>query len=356
MANLLPPVVHPNPMFKPFIISLLKQSGITKKRHVLLLTNETAMKEWTKVVTTRNVHPTMNYELYETFGDALANNIVLWFFKKQYPQQFDPTLEMKDINGMGVVGVLTRFKQLGVEKKMFSTYGEKLGFSPFVRATEEDSYRSKSILEDVFEAFIGCLGNMVDTKIQEFFGYAVAFKFMVPLMEKEVFSFEKESLYDANSLLNEDLAYFLKKILTVSYEQEKTEFPNDYRKRFKMVLVLKNQTGNKSVIYRSPAGYGPKKKEASLKATENTRADRTYKNLLAYLHRNREKELSRQQLEEEKFQREHPDEYLKIARQEEEERAKLRAQLPRINVPLHRPFQPPTDVKKSRLVGVSKLT
>ena len=281
---------HPNPEFPRFIDSLLRQAGI-RKDHRLMLTDDTAMIEWTKVFTSSGTNPQYNYELYETFGDTMANNVVLWYYKKRFPQHFDPTKPLQQVEGMGAVGVLSRLKQVGVSKKTFAKYANELGFRPFIRATEEEIKKSQSILEDVFEAFIGCLANMVDTHMQEFFGYGVAFTFMQPLLDREVLSLKRDVIFDPKSLFNEQIGPYRGLFVETTYQQDMAHVSEDFTKQFKVVLVIRNTKGKQSIIYTSPPGFGAKKKEAEQQATKFTLQDRSYQMLIGVLQKQKQKYL-----------------------------------------------------------------
>lgn len=285
-------LIHPDQSFSTFIDSLLKKAKLRKEHRAILMTRE-CMIEWTKVFTSKGTNPTHNYELYETFGDGMANTVVLMYFKKRFPQYFNPTKPIHDVNGMGVVGVLSRLKQVGVSKDKFAKYGHELGFRPYIRATEEEVMKSKSLLEDVFEAFIGCLAIMIDTKMSEYFGYGVVSEFMKPLMEKEEISLNRFDLYDPKSILNEDIGYFMKRMISLKYVEEPSEFtePQDFRKFKKVRLVLRNQGEDQRVIYISEAGYGPKLKEAEQQSVQYTLSDPKYKMLLSELNKQKEREM-----------------------------------------------------------------
>ena len=281
-----PPTLHPSPEFPAFIESLLRKVGLRKSHRDILLTKE-CLLEWTKVFTSSGVNPYYNYELYETYGDAISNTIVVWYYKKRFPELFDPTKPMV-VTGqkrMAPVGILSRLKQKGIKKETYARYADRLGFRPFVRATEEEILKTRSLLEDAFESFVGCLVNMIDTKISDYLGYGVIFEFMTPLMNEEKISLHRDDLYDQKSILNEDIGEFGPKNFSVQYtaiSAPVSSFQDSRSSTMKYVIVKIFATSTGRLLFASQhPGSGYKIQDAEEQAARNARSQSDYP---AFLH------------------------------------------------------------------------
>ena len=257
------PRIHENPNFKDFIKILLKQSTLNNK-HIDLLTTDDCMIQWSTVFTSKG-KSTFNYELYETFGDSTANKIVVSFYKKKFPVLFNLNAPLKH-GFMGNVDILSKLKCAGVRKSHYGNFARKMGFLDYIRALDEEKMRSQSILEDTFEAFIGCLEDIVDNKIGDYIGYGICYEFMKPLLEVEEISLDAEKLYDPKSLVNMKQQK-LKKFINISFDNQIRE-DVEYRERFLSILKITDKTGK--LIFTSSPGTGSDKTEAEQKSALNT--------------------------------------------------------------------------------------
>ena len=258
------PLVHPDPTFKDFLKSILVRTSLNKKHINLLIETEQDMIEWTKVFTTRGIS-IYNYELYETFGDATCNKIVVWYYKTRFPEIFNFKVPLK-MGLMGQVDILTKLKSKGVSKSSFQKYSREMDFLKYIRGLDEEKQHSQSILEDTFEAFIGCLENMIDTKIGDFVGYGVCFTFMKTFLDKEYISLKQDDLYDSKSLLNIYITK-LKRFVDIKFNStcEKDVDESNYNKRCSSMVVIYR---NGAPFFESLKGVGPTKAEAEKNAAK----------------------------------------------------------------------------------------
>ena len=147
--------------FKELITGLL-QKGKLKAEYISLLTNEENMKEYDKAFTAASANEKSNYEIFEQIGDLTANKFIVWYAYKRFPQLNCP---------LGVK-VVARLRINYGARQSFSEIGEKLGFWPFISASEEERGRKKKdLLEDCVESFIGVTEYLIDTMYRPGVGY-----------------------------------------------------------------------------------------------------------------------------------------------------------------------------------------
>lgn len=258
--------------FKLFITGLLKQSGVSKK-YIGVLTTDDCMKEFTKAFTHKTIDPINNYEYYETLGDATTNKIVVWYYHRRFPELFNNP----GGGNMGPVAIMARLKQEGVSKRAYSSFSERLGFWEHVIATDEAKKSRKSILEDLFESFVGCLEHLIDSKIQEYCGYAVVYTFMKGIMDGIDINISREALYDEKSLLNEQINSFPRGRISVNFisidrsigDSKFLSDPKNISSRFKSVIEIIDNKYNKKYI--SKEGWGSTKKDSEKNTAKNLR-------------------------------------------------------------------------------------
>lgn len=260
-----------NERFRDFILDLLKFCSISKK-HIEILTRPHCMDEFKKAFTHKSINPIHNYEYYETLGDATTNKIVVWYYHRRFPQLFDNP----GGGNMGPVAVMARLKQEGVSKRTYSGFSEKLGFWEYILATDEAKKSRKSMLEDVFESFVGCLEYLIDKEIQEHCGYAVIYNFMKKIMDDIDIDISREHLYDEKSKLNEEIMSFGGSIKAEFTSRDRSkdnpEFLSEQKNipfRFETFLRIIDKKG--SVLYTSKAGYGSNKRDSEKRAAKNLR-------------------------------------------------------------------------------------
>lgn len=259
------PKMHPEgERFVEFIRNLLKSAGLNKK-YVNLLTDESGLIEFTRAFTSKEIDPVNNYEFYEIMGDATTNKVVVSYFKRRFPDVFSKNTGKG--GNMGPVAIMARLKQNGINKKTYGRFAKNLGFWEFIRASEEERKSTLKLMEDTFEAFCGCMEELIDNRVLMHSGYSIVYQFMQPIMDREDVSLKLEDLYDQKSRVNEEIHKFHKR-LTITYESfdhsrgnlDFLEHKENIPKRFEsQAIVMDTHTGK---AYKFPSGFGPGKKES----------------------------------------------------------------------------------------------
>jgi len=192
------------------------------------LTSEKSMETYGFAFTADSrANPEKNYECYEQMGDAAASQFMVSYFFRRFPQ-----LECSAGNK-----VVARLRINYGAKKSFSSIATDLGFWNFITCPENGNipkkkYRNthmKDLLEDVFEAFLGCTEKLLDEAFRHGVGYAIVYDILSNIFDKISISLEYEDLVDAKSRLKEtfDLNWISEEIGEIVYintlENKETE-------------------------------------------------------------------------------------------------------------------------------------
>jgi dsRNA-specific ribonuclease len=264
-----------NSDFRSFIRELLSVNIGLDENYTDLLTDEKCMVEFSRAFTHKSIDPLHNYEYYEILGDATTNKIVVWYYHRRFPQLFNNP----GTGNMGPVAIMARLKQTGISKRTYSRFSSDLGFWKHIRVAQEFEKDRTSILEDVFESFVGCLEYMVDLTVDQHSGYMVAYNFMEKIMEREKISIDRENLYDHKSKLNEDILAF-RGALSIKYETNDISRGNpaffdnkdNIHRRFTSRVIVTDKRDGK--VYRASdenISYGSNKAEAEQRAAKTIR-------------------------------------------------------------------------------------
>jgi len=221
------------PPFKKLISDLLSLGNL-KPKYITLLTSEESIKEYSKAFTAESrIHPEDNYERFEQIGDVAASHFIVSYFYRRYPQ-LDCSLGVK---------VVARLRINYGAKKSFSEIAEKLGFWDFITSLDqpeeketkktkdaksiEEKVKSsycrarnmKDLLEDVFEAFIGCTEYLIDLNFRTGVGYAIIYNILENIFNKIDVSLSYEDLVDHKTQLKEtfDVQYIGAELGTLVY-------------------------------------------------------------------------------------------------------------------------------------------
>ena len=142
--------------FKELVKSVLK-IGNLKRRYIELLLNETNLLIYSKVFTNKTTDPINNYEMFEKLGDLTANKCIGFHMIRRFPFLDCPE----------GVKVLARLNINYGSKESFFDIAQRLGFWPFISASEEERNKNmRSLLEDVLEAFIGATEIILDNYLK----------------------------------------------------------------------------------------------------------------------------------------------------------------------------------------------
>jgi dsRNA-specific ribonuclease len=186
--------------FKALIVGLLKR-GKLKDKYIDVLTKDENMKKFSKAFTAASANSNENYEQFEQLGDVSANKFIVWYSYKRFPQLKCP---------LGVK-VVARLRINYGAKNSFAKIAEELGFWPYISAAEDGTDRSakyrsrhkKDLLEDVFEAFVGCVEQILDEEYRPGVGYGIIYDILASIFDKISISLKFEDLIDAKTRMKE---------------------------------------------------------------------------------------------------------------------------------------------------------
>ena len=186
--------------FKSLIAGLMRRANL-KDKYIETLTNEENMSKFSKAFTASSANSKNNYEIYEQLGDVSANKFIVWYAYRRFPQ----------LQCTAGVKVVARLRINYGAKKSFSDIADKLGFWPYISAAEDGLDRSakyrnrhkKDLLEDVFEAFIGCTEQILDDEYRPGVGYGVVYDILSSIFDNINISLKFKDLYDAKTRMKE---------------------------------------------------------------------------------------------------------------------------------------------------------
>lgn len=165
-----------------------------KEKYKAILTDEESLCYFKKAFTSKTYNKEDNYEVLEMKGDAVIRHFIKKYMYVRFPQLNCP---------LGVK-VVARLSGNFESKESFYPISLKLGFWPFIASSQEqrDSER-KSLLEDVFEAFIGAFEEILDNRIRRGVGYAIVYDLLESIFNDIPISLDYYDLIDAKTLLKE---------------------------------------------------------------------------------------------------------------------------------------------------------
>lgn len=204
------------------------------------------------------------YEYYEFIGDSVVNKCVMYYLSQKY----------KQMTSKRSIKILARIKVEYVSKKWLAHFSETLDFKSFISTDEKirkivqtkdgpQVMLPKSVLEDVFEAFIGVTEQLLDNKYEHNVGYYICQNFMNVILTHFVISMEYNSLFDAKTRLKE--LFDVLKVKQPTYTFADYMKKDDNQASFFSVSCSFQLNGVNIVIGK---GTGCQKKEAEEKASE----------------------------------------------------------------------------------------
>lgn len=199
--------------FKTMIENVLKMSKIKREYREILL-SEKSIIEYMSAFTSEFVDPHNNYQMYEQLGDVSANRFLVYYFYNRFPQ-------LKCSEGVKIVA---RLRINYGSKQCFSEIAKSLDFEKYISASEDAKYRNMtSLLEDVFEAFIGVTETIMNENVKIGIGNAVVNKILEKIFDKMNISIKYEDLYDAKTRLKELFDMYYEKIGYIIYEENRND-------------------------------------------------------------------------------------------------------------------------------------
>lgn len=202
--------------FKNLIKGLLKWSNVSDK-YINILTSEENLQIYSAVFTSDMLDVNSNYQIYEQLGDLSCNKFIVWYIYNRFPQ-------LKTSEG---IKIAARVRINYGSKQCFSNIAEKLNFWNFISAPNDLRQRNKkSLLEDVFEAFIGATEYILDNDLGIGVGYACVYNILESIFDKIDISLRYQDLYDAKTRLKELFDYKLHELGPFIYEETKDKLIN----------------------------------------------------------------------------------------------------------------------------------
>lgn len=183
-----------NPEFINMIRVVLTQRARLSPQYVMAITSPANMKELEVAFTHPSFESQSNYEFYEFLGDSTVNKCIVWYCKRRFTRLH---------NEKGV----QKFSQLKanlVSKRTLSSLADKMNFWKYIRMSKETQQRDKrKVLEDVFEAFIGCLENIIDQTLNMHSGYGVCYTIISTVLDGVTISLKETDLKGPKTRLKE---------------------------------------------------------------------------------------------------------------------------------------------------------
>lgn len=247
-----------------FIRQIFINTNIDEKYMLILLKN---IDEFQIAFQSREFDNRYNYELYEYLGDMEANNAIVWYFYTVFPQ----------LRCAQEIKTLTRLKNLYVSTDSFSDIAYKLGFEPFIKATNEELIHPEKrlkLLEDVFEAFIG----VTKVVLEKHFGVVglanqIIYNLIKSIFDQRDISLNNEDLFDAKTRLKElfDQQLLLKQQFgfpVYKYDQTTLQSTLHFQKGSHVVFIgsgktkpqKEKDTSKQAIEYLKSVGFEVEKK------------------------------------------------------------------------------------------------
>lgn len=247
---------------KSFLFNILRTYPELSRKNIEKILSDENMIEFKKVFTTPSANPEYNYEFYEMLGDSTSNNCVVWYFQRRFFPEPEKVITKKGT--MAPVAIMSRLKQEGASVRQYSKFARELGFQPYITMTNIEETKPMKILEDVFEAFIGCLVYHCDKIFGLHTGFTIAYPFIQKLFDKENISIEREKLYEPKSMVNEDITKFPKGLFKLKYEHVNNPNIENHQERFIGKAVIYDNTNR--VVIETPEFRSSNKLENEQKA------------------------------------------------------------------------------------------
>lgn len=183
-------------VFKNFLKQIFENAGICRD-HIAYMLQKDNFKKFASVFTSETIDIKNNYEYLEHIGDGFYNAFLVCHIYEKFPQ----------LRNSECVKIVARLKINYASKNELAKIAEQIGFWEFI-STDLNSRQTqkKKLLEDTFEAFIGCIVQIMDSFKNDLgidLGYPIAKKVLKFFFEKIVFSFKYEDLYDPITRLKE---------------------------------------------------------------------------------------------------------------------------------------------------------
>ena len=187
--------------FRNFIQEQLKIAKINQE-HREAFTDPDGMQIFLRALTDPTHDAKINYETLEFIGDGIIKGILSQYIPRRFPElAAGESKYSKKGTGEGALSKIRRFLE---QRKTLSDFALKLGFWDYVRADEETLTKlRKETLENIFEAFVGALVEIVDQRIKRGLGYNYAYNYVSASLDNMKIEISEQTLDDPITRLNE---------------------------------------------------------------------------------------------------------------------------------------------------------
>jgi dsRNA-specific ribonuclease len=190
----IPTTLHNMPSFRDLIKHILKYHALLTHQHIDVIVSDENMFKFEQAFTHPSFNSVDNYEFFEFIGDTTVNKSIVWYCQRRFPH-------LRNEQG---VQTYSQLRSNLVSKKSLSSFAEKLNFWGFIRMSVETQERDRrSVLEDVFESFIGTLEMIVDDCINIHSGYGVCYTIISKILDSIHISLDYKDLKDSKTRLKE---------------------------------------------------------------------------------------------------------------------------------------------------------
>ena len=136
-----------------------------------------------------------NYEMFEQLGDLTINKFLVFYFYTRFPKLCNP---------FGVK-IVARLRIKYGSKQVLSAIADYYEFFPKIRTAEvvTSGTRRLSLLEDVFEAYVGVTEHILDEELGRGVGWAMVYNMLEHIFDEMTICLNYTSLFDAKTRLKE---------------------------------------------------------------------------------------------------------------------------------------------------------
>ena len=248
--------------FVDFLKNTFKKLDLPKKYADILMSPD-SLRRFEDVFTSSSVDIKNNYEIYEQLGDVSINKFIVWYTYDRFPQ-------LK--THYAGVRIAARIRINLCSSSTFSELAEKLHFEPYITThTDILAFKRQDLLEDVFEAFFGCIEHILDENFKSGYGYMMISDMLRVLFDDLDISLKYEDLYDAKTRIKELFDYLrgLGYCYNLKYRDSRNE--DKIFVSFLNLERIKLSPGKQEKYLRDPPitqGKGKTKIEAQQNASE----------------------------------------------------------------------------------------
>jgi len=192
------------PSFTEFIRGLLRTKTFAKETFIQDITTSRDIADFRRALThwTDNPDPRGNGDIDEFMGDGIIYAIETTWLPQRFPKIYSEKW-------------LTRIKHGISNKKALSMFAYESDFLDYISYGPEaqaeidrdpdpnTNCRVASMLEDAFEAFVGCLVKVIDRKYPVGIGYTIVNQFLLSYLNALDISLDPKKLFDPVTRLKE---------------------------------------------------------------------------------------------------------------------------------------------------------